>query len=179
MNMKKRIMALLMAIGIMASITVSASAASMEQQEIHSDAETVVTQEDTPILRGPKPPTDFLNLDSNTYTARVKRLAATKGSYSIYNFSSSNGVIAFDGTVEASGTTNPDSRSFTIDLYEQGTGRWVDSIEFSFSDSADFSDSFTGLSANKTYYFKITNDSNTSTWGSRDLDAELTVSNGE
>lgn len=43
MNMKKRIMALLMAIGIMASITVSASAASMEQQEIPSDAETVVT----------------------------------------------------------------------------------------------------------------------------------------
>lgn len=60
MNMKKRIMALLMAIGIMASITVSASAASMEQQEIPSDAETVVTQEDTPILRGPKTPHGFL-----------------------------------------------------------------------------------------------------------------------
>lgn len=174
--MKRKIMAFIMAIAIMVPITVNASAAAGPQDAMPA-REVTTTSSDTPILRAPEAPKEYMNLDTSSYTAKLRKLAATKGSYSLYYFSTSNGTIAFNGSVQAVGVTDPNSRSFTLTLYEFNTGTFVDSVDFSFTKEAEFKHAFNGLSKNKTYYFKFVNTSNTSSSGSRDISADIVVSN--
>lgn len=126
-------------------------------------------------------PTDYRNLSSESYTATLIDLAATKASLTKYYFSTGTGEINMDFSLERSGTTTQTKRVLKVYLYEKtATGSWTKtskeaSVTF-YGTSISTSRSFTGLDANKFYYLSFKNESATYTGSRCDISGSIVVS---
>lgn len=158
--------------------------------DIDSNAEnipvvdTVVdTAVDTAVVepRAETPPTAYYNLSQQSgYTATLIDLAASKGSYTLYYFSTGSGRIFLKCDFIHSGTSEVTERSMKIVLYRMDPTTFVteeaDSCEFEYdTPPTTVRRMFSGLDANYFYYIRFVNTSNTSTGSGEDISANILI----
>lgn len=177
--MKKRIVSLtLVALMVISLLSTTAFAAEVSTS---TDNETVTM---TPMAVQPladTAPSDYRNLSSESYTATLIDLAATKASLTKYYFSTGTKEINMDFSLERSGTTTQTKRVLKVYLYERtATGSWTKTSKEAtvtfYGTSISTSRSFTGLDANKFYYLSFKNESASTTSSRCDISGSIVVS---
>lgn len=172
--MKKAIALILMFIIALSTCIPSASAA--DTPPVYDE---VISTGDTPggNMRAANPPYQYRNLSAQAYTAKLLDLAATKGSYTVYYFSTSTGAIHLSCYLERSGTTVQDGRILEARLYNYDTGRYVTSRTFGFTGpTANYTSFFSGLDVNTHYYIYFYNASSTDVASEKAVSGTIVIS---
>lgn len=177
--MKKRIMSLtLTALMVLSLLSTPALAAEVSTS---ADNELAITAQMGVQPLADTVPSEYRNLSSESYTAKLIDLAATKASLTKYYFSTGTGEINMDFSLERSGTTTQTKRVLKVYLYEKtSTGSWTKTSKEAtvtfYGTSVSTSKSFTGLDANKFYYLSFKNESASSTGSRCDISGSIVVS---
>lgn len=123
------------------------------------------------------PPSSYRNLSAKPYGAKLEDLAAAKGSYTKFFFSTSTGEIHLDCNLERSGTTVQDGRVLEARLYKYETGQRVATRTFVFTGpTAHYTSFFSGLDVNSHYYIYFYNASSTDVASEKAISGTITVS---
>ena len=126
-------------------------------------------------------PSNYWNLSGGNYTGYLIDLAATKGSFTKYYFTTGTGKIYLRCNLERSGTTTNKERTLRIELYEKEAassyGSLVDSRTVNFESSeVSVNRIFYGLDTNKFYFIRFVNESGTTSGSSLDISGTIIFS---
>ena len=167
----KRFLVLTLALTL--SLGVLCSPAFASENEARTQGVIIEAMYDNDVeLRLAEPPREYKNLGgSNNYTANIVDLAAARGTYTKYYFTTSTGKIYVKTDLVRSGTTATVDRKLEVRLYEKATASSIGSIKKTETIEFDTSEvtervSFTGLDVDKFYYISFFNVSSTNA-GSR------------
>ena len=166
--MKKRFMALCTAIFMFAALSISVSSQSIPQ--FTADNPDYLVEET--MTRGSKAPTSATTLP---YYAKITDLAASKGTYTNYYFTTSSGTLKITGDLQSRGTGNIKARAYQIDLYNTSSTAVYDSYSGEFSESGTVSCTFRNLDKSKNWYIKFRNISDSAASTSKDISGNLTI----
>ncbi len=176
MKKMNNLFALLLALCLSFSLAIPCLAASAEGNNI--SITEAASQSVEPIAASV--PTEYRNLSSQSYSAELVDLAATKSSLTLYYFTTGTGEINLSLDLLRSGTTEKTKRVLKVYLYERtSTGTWKDSgksvsVTF-YGTGLSTTKSFTSLDANKFYYLKFKNESSTKSGDRMDISGDILV----
>lgn len=174
----KRIISLVMAIAISLSVLIIPASATEIQGPV---VQVIVGGDDmNDNMRAPNPPTTHHNLSDRSYVAELYDLAASKGSFTLYYFTTSTKKISLYCDLLRSGSTQKLTRKLEIRLYEKNANEtsyhYLKSKNVEFT--ADFVTTvdFTSLNNDNFYYIRFVNNSSDDPADSLDISGKITIS---